>query len=182
MCYCQFLFTALELFHLNVLSWTCTARKLDLVHIYGQISACLFTAKLKTDPQPNYDFKNLVSFVFTRNARLLPFDGQAPIITVLRRVKPVWRPVLKRWERQPFYWPTDISGFNSKSWSERHGRMVRIPASYSGGPGFKSRPGDRLSWVRTFVVLRRPSRQIPGEYLKLSHDHFLPHPFQFIIH
>jgi hypothetical protein len=29
--------------------------------------------------------------------------------------------------------------------TERHGRVVNNPASYSGGPGFKSRPGDRLS-------------------------------------
>jgi hypothetical protein len=29
--------------------------------------------------------------------------------------------------------------------TERRGRMVNTPASYSGFPGFKSRPGDRLS-------------------------------------
>jgi hypothetical protein len=29
--------------------------------------------------------------------------------------------------------------------TERHGRVVSTPASYSGGPGFKSRPGDRLA-------------------------------------
>jgi hypothetical protein len=34
---------------------------------------------------------------------------------------------------------------------ERRGRVVFIPASYSGGPGFKFWPGDRLSWLR-FVV------------------------------
>jgi hypothetical protein len=28
--------------------------------------------------------------------------------------------------------------------TERLGRAVSTPASYSGGPGFKSRPGDRL--------------------------------------
>jgi hypothetical protein len=28
---------------------------------------------------------------------------------------------------------------------ERCGRVVSTPASYSGGPGFKSRPRDRLS-------------------------------------
>jgi hypothetical protein len=30
---------------------------------------------------------------------------------------------------------------------ERHGRVVSTPASYSGSPGFKSRPGYRLSWL-----------------------------------
>jgi hypothetical protein len=30
-------------------------------------------------------------------------------------------------------------------YNKSHGRVVSIPTSYSGGPGFKSRPGDRLS-------------------------------------
>jgi hypothetical protein len=29
--------------------------------------------------------------------------------------------------------------------AERRGRVVSTPASHPGGPGFKSRPGDRLS-------------------------------------
>jgi hypothetical protein len=29
--------------------------------------------------------------------------------------------------------------------NERRGRVVNIPASYSGGPGLKSWPGDQLS-------------------------------------
>jgi hypothetical protein len=29
--------------------------------------------------------------------------------------------------------------------TDRHGRVINTPASYSGGPGFKSQPGDRLS-------------------------------------
>jgi hypothetical protein len=36
------------------------------------------------------------------------------------------------------------------------GRTVSILASYSGGPGFKSRTGDRLSWLRFFVVFSDP--------------------------
>jgi hypothetical protein len=38
------------------------------------------------------------------------------------------------------------------------GRVVGIPASYSRGPGFKSRPGDRLSWLTCSVVFHSPSR------------------------
>jgi hypothetical protein len=35
------------------------------------------------------------------------------------------------------------------TWStERRGPVVSTPASYSWGHGFKSRPGDRLSWLR----------------------------------
>jgi hypothetical protein len=66
--------------------------------------------------------------------------------------------------------------------SESRGQMVNIPASYSGGPGFKSRPGDRLSWLRYFVVFLSSSKQMQGSTSKLGYDHFLPHPFQFIIH
>jgi hypothetical protein len=48
--------------------------------------------------------------------------------------------------------------------------------------GFKSPPGDRQYWLRFLVLFLSPSRRMPGEVLILSHDYFLPHPFQFIIH
>jgi hypothetical protein len=44
--------------------------------------------------------------------------------------------------------------------TERCGRAVIILASYSRGPDFKSRLGDRLSWLRLFVIFFSPSRQI----------------------
>jgi hypothetical protein len=66
--------------------------------------------------------------------------------------------------------------------TECHGRVVNILALYSGGPEFKSQPGDWLSWLRSFAVFLSPSRQMLGYYLKLYHDCFLPNPFQFIIH
>jgi hypothetical protein len=74
--------------------------------------------------------------------------------------------------------------FNLWSWNfiARRGRVVSSLASYSGGPGFKSRPGGRLPWLRVFMVFLSPSRQMLGQYLKLGHDRFLPHPFQFIVH
>jgi hypothetical protein len=34
---------------------------------------------------------------------------------------------------------------NDQGHTERRGQVVHTPASYSGGPGFKSGPGDRLS-------------------------------------
>jgi hypothetical protein len=40
--------------------------------------------------------------------------------------------------------------------------VVNATASYSGGPRFKSWPGDRLSRLRLFVVYLSPSRQMPG--------------------
>jgi hypothetical protein len=54
---------------------------------------------------------------------------------------------------------------------------------YSGGSGFRSRPRDRPSWLRSFSWF--PS-VTPGECrasnLKLGHDRFLPNYFQLIIH
>jgi hypothetical protein len=44
--------------------------------------------------------------------------------------------------------------------TERHGRVVYTPASYSGGPGFKSRPRDRLSCPGFFMVFLGPSRRL----------------------
>jgi hypothetical protein len=49
---------------------------------------------------------------------------------------------------------------------------------YSGGAHFES----RLSWLNCLMVFLSPLKKIPGYYLKLEHDRFLPHPFQFIIH
>jgi hypothetical protein len=45
--------------------------------------------------------------------------------------------------------------------TEHRGRVVNILASYSGGPGFKSRPGDRLPLLRFFVVFFSTTGQIP---------------------
>jgi hypothetical protein len=61
-------------------------------------------------------------------------------------------------------------------------QVGNISASYS-GPGFKNRPGDKLTWqVLYIVLLAQFSRQMPKQNLKLSHNLFLPHPFQSIIH
>jgi hypothetical protein len=67
--------------------------------------------------------------------------------------------------------------------TERRGWVINTP-SYSGGPGFKSRLGDRLSWV--FVDFFSPFSQKPGFYLNqatsasfhtLSDSSFTYHPF-----
>jgi hypothetical protein len=65
---------------------------------------------------------------------------------------------------------------------EHHRWVVNTPASYS-GPGFKSWPGDRLSWLEfSWFSSVPPGKCWLGEYFKLDYDHFPPHPFQFIIH
>jgi hypothetical protein len=46
--------------------------------------------------------------------------------------------------------------------TERRGRVVSTPASYSGDPGLKYRPGDRLILTEGFVVFLSPCRKIPG--------------------
>jgi hypothetical protein len=55
--------------------------------------------------------------------------------------------------------------FNKTNVTERRGRVVGTP-SYSGGPVFKSRPGDPASWLRFFVFFS-PSRKVPGYYLQI---------------
>jgi hypothetical protein len=65
--------------------------------------------------------------------------------------------------------------------SERHGRVLGIPVSYSGGPGFKFRPRYRLFLLFFFVVSAVHPGKCRDSALKFGHDSFLPNPFQFII-
>jgi hypothetical protein len=44
--------------------------------------------------------------------------------------------------------------------NKRRGQVVNIPASYSGGTGFKSQHRDRLSRLMIFVVFLSPSRRM----------------------
>jgi hypothetical protein len=57
--------------------------------------------------------------------------------------------------------------------NERRGRVVNTLHSYSASPEIKSRPGDRLSWPRFFVIFLISFSQLPGYYLKLGHNTFL---------
>jgi hypothetical protein len=41
--------------------------------------------------------------------------------------------------------------------------------------------GPETNYNEIFMVFLSPSRQLPKYYVKLGHDHFLPHPLQFII-
>jgi hypothetical protein len=66
--------------------------------------------------------------------------------------------------------------------TERRGRVVNAPVSYSLRPGFKSRPGDRLSYLKFFVFSSVPPGECWDGSLKLGHDRFLSSPFEFIIH
>jgi hypothetical protein len=71
---------------------------------------------------------------------------------------------------------------NNNRRTELHGRVRSIPASYSGSPALKYRPGDRFSWLRVSVDFLRFSRQMPKYYLKLGQEGFLTRPFQLIRH
>jgi hypothetical protein len=57
---------------------------------------------------------------------------------------------------------------------------VNTPASFSGGSGFRYLPetGHPNKYV---VVFLGPSTQMPGYYLELGHDRFLPCPFSCIV-
>jgi hypothetical protein len=65
--------------------------------------------------------------------------------------------------------------------TEGHGQLVNNPASYSGGPRFKFRPGDWLSWPRFHGFsqsLHANTRIVP--YIRSQPTPSLS--FQFIIH
>jgi hypothetical protein len=66
--------------------------------------------------------------------------------------------------------------------TERHARVVSIPASNSVDPRFISHAGDWLPWLRVFAVFLNPPRQMARQYLKLGHDGFLPNPVHFVSH
>jgi hypothetical protein len=65
---------------------------------------------------------------------------------------------------------------------ERCGRVFNSLATYSGGLGLKSRPGDQLSRKRFFMVFLSPPCKCCDNTLQLGHDSFLPYYFQFITH
>jgi hypothetical protein len=65
--------------------------------------------------------------------------------------------------------------------TKHHGWVVCPPVSYSGNLRFKS--AQRLAILaKTFMVFFSPSRQMPGEYLKLGHERFFSLLFKLIIH
>jgi hypothetical protein len=64
--------------------------------------------------------------------------------------------------------------------TEHRDRVVSTRASNSGGPGFKSRPPNRLGWQRFLVDFPSPSKQMPVYCLKVGYSRSLQHPFQFI--
>jgi hypothetical protein len=65
--------------------------------------------------------------------------------------------------------------------SERRGWVVNIPVSFSGGPKFKSRPGDRISWMMFSWLYSVSPGESRDSNFKLVHDRFLPNPSQFCI-
>jgi hypothetical protein len=65
--------------------------------------------------------------------------------------------------------------------TERRGRVVNSPASYSEGPGFKSRPRRPVMQIEVSRGFPQSLQTNSGLCLKLGHDRFLPNPFPFII-
>jgi hypothetical protein len=59
-------------------------------------------------------------------------------------------------------------------------RVVNAP--YLAGPGFESRTGDRLSWLRFPRVSSVPPDESLDSAFQLGHHRFLPNRFQCIIH
>jgi hypothetical protein len=64
----------------------------------------------------------------------------------------------------------------TKGWSRNNALGLHF-----GGACFESQLGHWLSWLKAFMGLLIPSRQMPRKYPS-GHDCFLPHPSQFISH
>jgi hypothetical protein len=60
--------------------------------------------------------------------------------------------------------------------------VVKTHDTYSGDLGFKSRPGDRLSWLRLLCFSSVPPGKFLDRILKLGYDYFLTYPFQFFFY
>jgi hypothetical protein len=50
----------------------------------------------------------------------------------------------------------------------------KVSGFYFGGDRFESRPEQRLSSLRYFVLFQAPPGKYQDNILKLSHDNFLP--------
>jgi hypothetical protein len=73
---------------------------------------------------------------------------------ILVRIVKCWLKIMKMGDNEiPNFFIISKFGINElyELSTESRGRLFSTPASYSGGPGFKSRPGDRLSRLRFFV-------------------------------
>jgi hypothetical protein len=66
--------------------------------------------------------------------------------------------------------------------AEHRCSVLGARASYSGVPGLKSRPADRLYWLRCFANFLSCSRQMPVQYFKFDPYRLFPNPLQFIDH
>jgi hypothetical protein len=80
---------------------------------------------------------------------------------------------------------TKISPANTKStamWTEHCCQVLRMPASYFGGPWFKPPPGDLISCIRFFLNFPQSIMYMTGYYYKLGHSFTLSHPVQFTNH
>jgi hypothetical protein len=65
--------------------------------------------------------------------------------------------------------------------TEHRDRVLKTLTSYSGGPGFISRPRHRLSLLGFFVFFPQSLQRMPGNALKLGHYSFFPNPFELIV-
>jgi hypothetical protein len=64
-----------------------------------------------------------------------------------------------------------------RSWFKR-----KCSELYSGNTGFESRSGTINILTELFVSFLQFLLEIVAIYLKLGHDHYHPHPFQFMIY
>jgi hypothetical protein len=122
----------------------------------------------------NYYFRDLTSN---------PANGQAPL---MGRVPPVEkhrsRPQKKSSMVLKGMWKSSQANTPTKNPTAR---LLAQPLRFRllfGRCQFRISASQRLSWLGFFCGFLSLLEQMKGQYVKLGHDRFILHPFQFIIH
>jgi hypothetical protein len=133
--------------------------------IKPQLSCLFYAAVLFNFLKLPTSFRFLLHFPTLASVLKRSFN---PVLSVLHR--PVWIAHISKH-------PSTSQPYNQSHLRcsltilfEARGRVISTAAFCSGVPGFKSRLGDRLSWLSFCVVTFSPARQIPGYRLKLFHS------------
>jgi hypothetical protein len=103
----------------------------------------------------------------------------------------VWEQLLCLWKQfhifcSPQERKNDFVNTSGSVFRKRFDRVINTPASYSGDSGFKSRPGDWLSWLGYSYFSSVPrgkyrditlNKNMTASFDILSNSAFIYHPF-----
>jgi hypothetical protein len=116
------------------------------------------------------NFQNLMIALFRSEWSIsFRFKGLTSVLVDLSKITTVAK-----------YQSANTIGSKQRAFHAGRAKWLNNPASYWRRPGFKSRPGDRLSWLRFLVIFLSPYSQ--DNTLKSQHNRFLPNCILFGIH